>query len=89
MKYLITGGCGFIGSNLAHEVLKRKEELVILDNLFRYNSYSNLKWLKSQGEFQLIHVDIRNANNVEMFIKDIRPDVIFRLAGQVKRFLYF
>ena len=36
MKYLITGGCGFIGSNLAAEVLKRGEELFVLDNLFRY-----------------------------------------------------
>ena len=29
MRYLITGGCGFIGSNLAAEVLKRGEELII------------------------------------------------------------
>ena len=38
MKYLITGGCGFIGSNLASEVIKRKEELIVLDNLFRTGS---------------------------------------------------
>ena len=42
MKYLITGGCGFIGSNLAQEVLNRGEELVVLDNLFRYGSAQNL-----------------------------------------------
>ena len=34
MKYLVTGGCGFIGSNLAAEVLKRGEDLVVFDNLF-------------------------------------------------------
>lgn len=34
MKYLITGGCGFIGSNLAAEVLKRGEELFVLTIYF-------------------------------------------------------
>ena len=33
MKYLITGGCGFLGSNLAGEVINRGEELVVFDNL--------------------------------------------------------
>ena len=33
MKYLITGGCGFLGSNIASEVLKRGDELYIFDNL--------------------------------------------------------
>ncbi|RKX63737.1 MAG: CDP-paratose 2-epimerase [Thermodesulfobacteriota bacterium] len=83
MKYLITGGCGFMGSNLSAEVLKRKEELIIFDNLYRYGSYQNLEWLKSQGEFKFIHADIRNANDVEKVIKDVKPDVIFHLAGQV------
>ena len=83
MKYLITGGCGFMGSNLSAEVLKRKEELIIFDNLYRYGSYQNLEWLKSQGEFKFIHADIRNANDIEKVIKDVKPDVIFHLAGQV------
>lgn len=38
MKYLFTGGCGFVGSNLAAEVLKRGEELFVLDNLYRFGS---------------------------------------------------
>jgi len=83
MKYLITGGCGFMGNNLSAEVLKRKEELIIFDNLYRYGSYQNLEWLKSQGEFKFIHADIRNANDIEKVIKDVKPDVIFHLAGQV------
>ena len=49
MKYLITGGCGFIGSNLAAEVLKRKEDLYVLDNLYRFGSDANLQWLRSFG----------------------------------------
>jgi len=72
-----------MGSNLAAEVLKRREELIIFDNLYRHGSYQNLEWLRSQGKFQFIHADIRNANDVEKTIKDVNPDVIFHLAGQV------
>lgn len=83
MRYLITGGCGFIGSNLAAEVLKRGEELFVFDNLFRYGSSANLEWLKAQGDFKYYPYDIRNFNDVEVVIKEVQPDYIFHLAGQV------
>lgn len=83
MKYLITGGCGFIGSNLAAEVLKRGEDLVVFDNLFRFGSSSNLEWLKSKGNFKYYPFDIRNLNDIETVIKSEKPDVVFHLAGQV------
>lgn len=83
MKYLITGGCGFIGSNLAAEVLKRGEDLVVFDNLFRFGSNSNLEWLKTKGKFKYYPFDIRNLNDIETVIKDEKPDVVFHLAGQV------
>lgn len=83
MKYLITGGCGFIGSNLAAEVLKRREELFVFDNLFRFGSADNLEWLKKQGDFKYYPYDTRNANDVETVIKEVKPDYVFHLAGQV------
>lgn len=83
MKYLVTGGCGFVGSNLAAEVLRRGEELYVFDNLYRYGSADNLKWLQSHGEFKYYPLDIRNANDVETVIKEVQPDYIFHLAGQV------
>ncbi|WP_022854415.1 GDP-mannose 4,6-dehydratase [Thermodesulfatator atlanticus] len=83
MKYLITGGCGFLGSNLASEVLRKREELIIFDNLYRIGSYENLEWLKQQGDFRFVHGDIRNREDIEKVIKEEKPDVIFHLAGQV------
>lgn len=83
MRYLITGGCGFIGSNLAAEVLKKGEELFVLDNLVRHGSSQNLEWLKRQGKFKHYPFDIRNANDVETVIREVKPDVVFHLAGQV------
>lgn len=83
MKYLVTGGCGFIGSNLAAEVLRRGEELYVFDNLYRHGSADNLQWLRSKGEFKYYPYDIRNANDVETVIKEVKPDYIFHLSGQV------
>ena len=45
MKYLITGGCGFLGSNIASHVLKQKDDLIIYDNLSRIGGEKNLEWL--------------------------------------------
>jgi CDP-paratose 2-epimerase len=83
MKYLITGGCGFLGSNIAAKLLGKGEELVIFDNLYRFGSQQNLNWLQEQGQFQFVHGDIRNTNDVERIIREFKPDVIFHLAGQV------
>ncbi|HQJ21649.1 MAG TPA: GDP-mannose 4,6-dehydratase [Bacteroidales bacterium] len=83
MRFLITGGCGFLGSNLAYNILDKNEELFVFDNLSRFGSEKNLKWLKRQGEFKFYQSDIRNQSKVEDCIKKIKPDVIFHLAGQV------
>ncbi|MDW7973101.1 MAG: GDP-mannose 4,6-dehydratase [Thermodesulfovibrio sp.] len=80
---MVTGGCGFVGSNLAYEVLKRGEELGVFDNLYRVGSDKNLEWLKSKGRFKFIHGDIRNRNDIETVIRNEKPDVVFHLAGQV------
>lgn len=83
MKYLITGGCGFLGSNLASEVLRLGDQLYIFDNLSRFGSTNNLKWLRSLGNLNFIHGDIRNYSDVLDSINKIKPDIVFHLAGQV------
>jgi CDP-paratose 2-epimerase len=83
MKLLITGGCGFLGSNLAAEALRRGDDLIVFDNLSRHGATENLAWLRSQGAFRFVHGDIRNHNDVTRLVQEIRPDSIFHLAGQV------
>lgn len=83
MKYFITGGCGFLGSNIAAELLKRGEKVVIFDNLYRNGSERNLEWLRNQGNFAFYRGDIRNREDVESSIKKEKPGVVFHLAGQV------
>lgn len=83
MKLLITGGCGFLGSNLASDALARGDELVVFDNLYRNGSRDNLLWLQNQGKFTFEHGDIRNQNDINRVIQNFEPDAIFHLAGQV------
>jgi len=83
MKILVTGGAGFLGSNLSNYTLEQDHQLFVLDNLYREGSTQNLDWLNKQGEFNFFHADIRNNNDVERIIKKVKPDVIFHLAGQV------
>lgn len=83
MKLLITGGCGFLGSNLASDAIERGDEVVIFDNLYRNGSRENLAWLQSQGKFRFEHGDIRNQNDIVRLVQSFRPDAIFHLAGQV------
>lgn len=83
MKYLITGGCGFLGSNIASEVLKQGSELIIYDNLSRVGGEDNLLWLKSLGTFKFIKESISDFEKIADVIKNEKPDIIYHLAGQV------
>lgn len=83
MKFLITGGCGFLGSNISSKILEQGDELIVFDSLYRFGSFQNKMWLELQGKFEFIHGDIRNTNDVERAIKLHKPDVIYHLAGQV------
>lgn len=82
-RILITGGCGFLGSNLAAHALKKRYSLYVLDNLSRTGSEKNLSYLASLGKFEFNRADIRDGEAVAKAIRTFRPDIIFHLAGQV------
>ena len=83
MKALITGGCGFLGSNLAVAMLARGDEVVVFDSLYRIGASANLEWLASRPGLRFVHGDVRNANDVERVIAEVQPDAVAHLAGQV------
>ena len=83
MKLLITGGLGFLGSNLAADAITNGQELLLFDNLYRSGSHENLAWLQNQGKFKFVHGDVRNQNDITRVIQQFKPDAIFHLAGQV------
>lgn len=83
MKLLITGGCGFLGSNLAAKALERGDELVVLDNLSRLGTVANLTWLQGRGSFRFVQADVCIREDVNRVVEEVGPDAIFHLAGQV------
>lgn len=83
MKILITGGCGFVGSNLALYALRKGHDLRIIDNLYRMGSKNNLDWLRTQGDFVFHKVDVSDYLQIESVISQFRPELIFHMAGQV------
>jgi CDP-paratose 2-epimerase len=82
-RYLITGGCGFLGSNIAARLISGDAEVALFDNLSRRGSVANLEWLQSLGKVNFLHGDIRSNGDISSVIQRISPDVIFHLAGQV------
>lgn len=83
MKILITGGCGFLGSNLASEALRRGHEVQVYDDLSRRGADLNLAWLKTQGRFEMHRADVADAGKIAEVVAGFRPDVVFHTAGQV------
>jgi CDP-paratose 2-epimerase len=81
VKYLVIGGCGFIGSNLSSSLIKGGHEVTVFDNLSRKGTPHNLEWLKTQGKFKFVNGDVRNYEQLTENIDDI--DGIFHLAAQV------
>jgi CDP-paratose 2-epimerase len=85
MTWLITGGCGFVGTNLADAVLGKGEDVVIIDNLSRLGARENLTWLRSRhgSDWRFVAGDIRDAEAIARVVQDTRPRALAHLAGQV------
>ncbi len=83
LPVLITGGAGFIGSNLADRLLRAGRRVILFDNLSRPGSERNLEWLRREhaGSFDFHEADIRNRNAVRRSLNGVGQ--VFHLAAQV------
>jgi UDP-glucose 4-epimerase len=81
MRSLVTGGAGFIGSNLVDALVGRGDEVTVLDDLSTGRS-ENLEGALSNGA-RLVEQDIRDRDAVAEAVAGARPDVIFHLAAQI------
>jgi CDP-paratose 2-epimerase len=80
---MITGGAGFIGTNLAHRLLKSGRRVLIFDNLSRPGVEWNVRWLTTHhGENVQVRVaDVRNRCAVREAVRG--AEQVFHLAAQV------
>jgi UDP-glucose 4-epimerase len=78
---LVTGGAGFIGSNLVDALLARGDEVTVLDDLST-GRRGNLDGALANGA-TLVEKDIRDAAAVAKLAESARPEVVFHLAAQI------
>ncbi|MGE5401283.1 MAG: SDR family oxidoreductase [Ignavibacteriales bacterium] len=85
MKYLVTGGAGFIGSNIVEELLKRGSSVRVIDN-FSTGKRDNL--IPFASDIELIEGDIRSYHSVQKAVKGV--DIILHQAAlpSVPRSIY-
>lgn len=79
MKILVTGGAGFIGSNLVHKLAKNKNnQIIIIDNLST-GKLSNIESILSQKTIYFIDKNICDED-IEEFIRKSKFDYIYNFA---------
>jgi UDP-glucose 4-epimerase len=81
MDCLVTGGAGFIGSNLVDALLERGDRVTVLDDLST-GKRQNLAGAIERGALLEV-ADVRDARRVEAVFAATRPEVVFHLAAQI------
>ena len=81
-RVIVTGGAGFIGSNLVKYLLQKKYFVINIDKLgYSANPY-NLKNLKKNKKYIFFKTDLNNRNKIIKILKKYKPQGIFNLAAE-------
>jgi CDP-paratose 2-epimerase len=83
VRYLITGGAGFIGSNAAARCAGEGHEVLVLDNLSRCGSDVNAEWLSTKHGVVVDRSNLCDERAVRDVFGRFAPDVVIHCAGQV------
>jgi len=87
MKILVTGGCGFLGSNIAASYLESGDDVVVIDALYREGSKANCDWLQSLAaseRLRMFHFDLADTQKINKVFDSEGPfDYVCHLGGQV------
>jgi UDP-glucose 4-epimerase len=81
MRALVTGGAGFIGSNLVDALLARGDSVTVVDDLST-GRRANLDGALAAGA-ELVELDIREAAALAELVAAARPEIVFHLAAQI------
>ena len=84
MKYLVTGGAGFIGSNFLHYVVRKypNDEFVCLDALTYAGNYNNIKMLENEPNYKFVKMDIRDKDAIFDLFRKEKFDVVINFAAE-------
>lgn len=84
MKYLITGGAGFIGSNFMHYMTETYPEdmFVCIDALTYAGNYNNIKELEKRDNFKFVHGDITDRELIDNLFNEEHFDYVINFAAE-------
>ena len=84
MKYLVTGGAGFIGSNFVHYMMKAHEdaEILCVDALTYAGDYESLRDLAEIPRFHFVHCNICDREAIYALFRAEKPDVVVNFAAE-------
>lgn len=84
MKFLVTGGAGFIGSNYMHYVVDKYPEdyFVCLDALTYAGNYNNIKDLEGKDNYKFVHGDITDREFIDKLFKEEQFDIVINFAAE-------
>ena len=84
MKFLVTGGAGFIGSNYMHYVVNKYPDdyFVCLDALTYAGNYNNIKDLEGKPNYKFVHGDITDREFIDKLFSEEKFDVVINFAAE-------
>ena len=81
-KILVTGGLGFIGSNLINLLLKKNYKVLNIDKVTYASNFYNIKEFKKNKNYKFIRCDLNNPKKLKEIIAKYKPIGIFNVAAE-------
>jgi len=85
MKFLVTGGAGFIGSCFVRKAIKEGKQVTNIDKLTYSGNLNNLKEIAGNNNYQFVHADICETEKIQKLVKDAEIIVHFAAESHVTR----
>ena len=82
MNILVTGGAGFIGSNLVHLLIERGHYVLNVDKLTYAGNLSSLSAIEDHANYRFVHADICDAPAMRSLFTEFKPDGVMHLAAE-------
>ncbi len=81
-KAIVTGGLGFIGSNLIEILLKKNYRIINLDRISYSSNFYNTIEFKNNKNYKFIKCDINQRKKISILLEKFNPNIIFNLAAE-------